>query len=370
MQNTVLVVDDMEINREILTEILGEEYRVETAENGRMALEMIEKMQGILAVVLLDLMMPEVDGFAVLEVMQEKGWIEKIPVLIISGETSVKAERKCFDYHISDFIRKPFDNALVKKRVRNVVNLFQYQRNLEDKVQEQTTVLREQNKLLRSQADKLKKSNTNIIEILGTVVEYRDFESGEHINRVKGYTRILARRLAENYPEYGLDQDKIDIIVSASALHDVGKIAIPDNILLKPGRLTDEEFACMKTHTSRGSEILQNIRNAWDDEYGKISYQICRHHHEKFDGRGYPDGLVGDDIPIAAQIVSIADVYDALVNERVYKDAFSKEEAFRMITEGECGKFNPKLLECFRIERQAFEDLKISYDHLESKDNV
>ncbi|GFH96540.1 putative cyclic di-GMP phosphodiesterase [Lachnospiraceae bacterium] len=370
MQNTVLVVDDMEINREILTEILGEEYRVETAENGRMALEMIEKMQGILAVVLLDLMMPEVDGFAVLEVMQEKGWIEKIPVLIISGETSVKAERKCFDYHISDFIRKPFDNALVKKRVRNVVNLFQYQRNLEDKVQEQTTVLREQNKLLRSQADKLKKSNTNIIEILGTVVEYRDFESGEHINRVKGYTRILARRLAENYPEYGLDQDKIDIIVSASALHDVGKIAIPDNILLKPGRLTDEEFACMKTHTSRGSEILQNIRNAWDDEYGKISYQICRHHHEKFDGRGYPDGLVGDDIPIAAQIVSIADVYDALVNERVYKDAFPKEEAFRMITEGECGKFNPKLLECFRIERQAFEDLKISYDHLENKDNA
>ena len=370
MQNTVLVVDDMEINREILTEILGEEYRVETAENGRMALEMIEKMQGILAVVLLDLMMPEVDGFAVLEVMQEKGWIEKIPVLIISGETSVKAERKCFDYHISDFIRKPFDNALVKKRVRNVVNLFQYQRNLEDKVQEQTTVLREQNKLLRSQADKLKKSNTNIIEILGTVVEYRDFESGEHINRVKGYTRILARRLAENYPEYGLDQDKIDIIVSASALHDVGKIAIPDNILLRPGRLTDEEFACMKTHTSRGSEILQNIRNAWDDEYGKISYQICRHHHEKFDGRGYPDGLVGDDIPIAAQIVSIADVYDALVNERVYKDAFPKEEAFRMITEGECGKFNPKLLECFRIERQAFEDLKISYDHLENKDNA
>ena len=370
MQNTVLVVDDMEINREILTEILGEEYRVETAENGRMALEMIEKMQGILAVVLLDLMMPEVDGFAVLEVMQEKGWIEKIPVLIISGETSVKAERKCFDYHISDFIRKPFDNALVKKRVRNVVNLFQYQRNLEDKVQEQTTVLREQNKLLRSQDDKLKKSNPNIIEILGTVVEYRDFESGEHINRVKGYTRILARRLAENYPEYGLDQDKIDIIVSASALHDVGKIAIPDNILLKPGRLTDEEFACMKTHTSRGSEILQNIRNAWDDEYGKISYQICRHHHEKFDGRGYPDGLVGDDIPIAAQIVSIADVYDALVNERVYKDAFPKEEAFRMITEGECGKFNPKLLECFRIERQAFEDLKISYDHLENKDNA
>ncbi len=366
MSNTVLVVDDMEINRDILTEILNEEYRVETAEDGQRALEMIEEKQDELAVVLLDLMMPEVDGFAVLKVMQEKGWIERIPVLIISGETSVKAERKCFDYHISDFIRKPFDNALVKKRVRNVVNLFQYQRNLEDKVQEQTKTLWEQNELLRLQADRLKKSNTNIIEIWGTVVEYRDFESGEHINRVKGYTRILAERLATEYPEYGLDQEMIDVIVSASALHDVGKIAIPDNILLKPGKLTDEEFACMKTHTTRGGEILQNIRNAWDDEYGEISYQICRHHHEKFDGRGYPDGLVGDEIPIAAQIVSIADVYDALVNERVYKDAFPKEEAFRMITEGECGKFNPKLLECFRIERKAFEELKVSYDHKEN----
>ena len=366
MSNTVLVVDDMEINREILAEILGEEYQVETAEDGRKALEIIKERQEELAVVLLDLMMPVVDGFAVLEEMQKMGWIDRIPVLIISGETSVKAERKCFDYHISDFIRKPFDNALVKKRVRNVVSLFQYQRNLEDKVQEQTRTLREQNKLLQLQADKLRKSNTNIIEILGTVVEYRDFESGEHINRVKGYTRILAERLAVEYPEYGLDQERIEVIVSASALHDVGKIAIPDNILLKPGRLTDEEFACMKTHTTRGGEILQNIRNAWDEEYGEISYQICRHHHEKFDGRGYPDGLVGDDIPIAAQIVSIADVYDALVNERVYKDAFSKEEAFRMITEGECGKFNPKLLECFRIERKAFEELKTTYVHMEN----
>ncbi len=366
MQNTVLVVDDMEINREILAEILGEEYQVKTAEDGRKALEMIEELHEELAVVLLDLMMPVVDGFAVLEVMQEKGWSDKIPVLIISGETSVNAERKCFDYHISDFIRKPFDNALVKKRVRNVVSLYQYQRGLEDKVQAQTKTLREQNKLLQLQADKLRKSNTNIIEILGTVVEYRDFESGEHINRVKGYTRILAERLAVEYPEYGLDQEEIEVIVSASALHDVGKIAIPDNILLKPGRLTDEEFACMKTHTTRGGEILQNIRNAWDEEYGKISYQICRHHHEKYDGRGYPDGLVGDEIPIAAQIVSIADVYDALVNERVYKDAFPKEEAFRMIMNGECGKFNPKLLECFRIERKAFEELKTTYDHMES----
>lgn len=364
MRNTVLVVDDMEINREILTEILSEEYEVKLAENGRKALEMIQEMQGELAVILLDLMMPEVDGFAVLEVMQKTGWIEKIPVLIISGETSLKAEKRCFEYGISDFIRKPFDNILIKKRVKNIVSLFQYQRELEQKVEEQTMTLRKQYKLLQLQADKLKKSNSNIIEILGTVVECRDFESGEHINRVKGYTRILAERLAADYPEYGLTPERIEVIVSASALHDVGKIAIPDNILLKPGKLTPEEFECMKSHTTRGSEILQNIKNAWDEEYSQVSYEICRHHHEKYDGRGYPDGLAGDAIPISAQIVSIADVYDALVNERVYKDAFSKEQAFHMIINGECGMFNPKLLECFHRERKAFEELKTRYDSM------
>lgn len=364
MRNTVLVVDDMEINREILTEILSEEYEVKIAENGRKALEMIQEMQGELAVILLDLMMPEVDGFAVLEVMQKTGWIEKIPVLIISGETSLKAEKRCFEYGISDFIRKPFDNILIKKRVKNIVSLFQYPRELEQKVEEQTMTLRKQYKLLQLQADKLKKSNSNIIEILGTVVECRDFESGEHINRVKGYTRILADRLAADYPEYGLTPERIEVIVSASALHDVGKIAIPDNILLKPGRLTPEEFECMKSHTTRGSEILQNIKDVWDEEYSKVSYEICRHHHEKYDGRGYPDGLAGDDIPISAQIVSIADVYDALVNERVYKDAFSKEQAFHMIVNGECGMFNPRLLECFRRERRAFEELKTRYDNM------
>lgn len=181
MRNTVLVVDDMEINREILTEILSEEYEVKIAENGRKALEMIQEMQGELAVILLDLMMPEVDGFAVLEVMQKTGWIEKIPVLIISGETSLKAEKRCFEYGISDFIRKPFDNILIKKRVKNIVSLFQYQRELEQKVEEQTMTLRKQYKLLQLQVDKLKKSNSNIIEILGTVVECCDFESGEHI---------------------------------------------------------------------------------------------------------------------------------------------------------------------------------------------
>lgn len=356
----VLIVDDMELNREILTEILEEEYSVMEAENGRQALEMIEQNLNDLAVILLDLVMPEMDGLEVLAVLQEKGWMKKVPVLIISGEQSLKVEKQCFDYGISDFIRKPFDNALVRRRVNNIAELFMYKNSLEEKVEGQTETLKKQYQLLKIQAAKLQKSNTNIIDILGTVVESRNLESGEHVMRVKGYTEILAREMMKEYPEYGLTEKRIEVIVSASALHDIGKIAIPDNILLKPGKLTQDEYEYMKSHTTRGCEILSNIKDVWDEEYEKASYEICRHHHERYDGRGYPDKLKGDEIPISAQLVSVADVYDALVNERVYKSAYSKEQAFSMIINGECGIFSPKLLECFRNCKKKFEDLAAS----------
>ncbi len=326
-------------------------------ENGKQALEYMENRNQEIAVVLLDLIMPEMDGFEVLKVMQEKMWIDKIPVLVISGESSIKVEQDCFDYGVSDFIHKPFDNALVRKRVENVVSLFQYQRELEEKVAEQTETLREQYKLLKVQAERLKQSNDNIIDILGTVVEHRNLESGEHVRRVKGYTKIMAEEIAREYPEYGLTPEKIGIIVSASALHDLGKIAIPDSILLKPGRFTKEEFECMKTHTVKGCEIVSSIEGVWDEEYAKIGYEISRYHHERYDGRGYPDGLKGEEIPISAQLVSVADVYDALVNERVYKDALPKDKAFEMIVNGECGTFSPKLMVCFRKARDRFESL-------------
>ncbi len=357
MRNKVLVVDDVDLNRDILEEILKDEYGVIQAENGKQALEIIEKNLDEIAVILLDLIMPEMDGFQVLEVIRKNKWTDKIPVLIISGENSVETERKCFDYGISDFIKKPFDNKLVKQRVNNVVELFLYKNHLEEKVQMQTETLRKQYKVLQIQAEKLHQSNEKIIDILGTVVEYRNLESGEHINRVKGFTRILAKDLMEEYPEYGLTDESVDMISAASALHDVGKIAIPDHILLKPGRLTAEEFDYMKSHTTRGCDIINSIKGVWDDSYGKLSYEICRHHHEKYDGKGYPDGLKGEEIPISAQIVSIADVYDALVTERVYKSAYPKDEAFHMIVNGECGVFSPKLLECFRHVRKQFEEL-------------
>lgn len=355
MRNTVVIVDDMDMNREILSEIMGSEYEVLEAENGQVGLELIRLHKEEVVAILLDLVMPLMDGFAVLKELQLSEELKKIPVLIISGEGSVNIEKRCFDYGITDFIRKPFDNMLIQKRVKNAVDLFHHQEYLEEKVEKQTATLRKQYKLLRSQADRLQKSNENIIDILGTVVESRNLESGEHIMRVKGYTRIMAEEMMKEFPEYGLTLEQIRIIVSASSLHDIGKIAIPDSVLLKPGRLTPEEFDVMKTHTTRGCDVLENIKDVWDDEYGLVSYEICRHHHERYDGRGYPDGLKEDDIPISAQLVSIADVYDALVNERCYKVAFSKDKAYEMIMNGECGVFSPKLLKCFSNVKADFE---------------
>lgn len=365
MRNKLLIVDDMEMNREMLASILEQDYVIVNADNGRKAIEIIKQQHDELAVILLDLIMPDVNGYAVLEVMRNQNWLEKIPVLVISGESAVEVERKCFDLGVSDFIRKPFDNAMVKNRVRNVVDLFLYKNELEEKVERQTEALKRQYKLLQMQAEILQRNNTKIIDILGTVVESRNLESGEHIMRVKNFTKILAEQAMKDYPEYGLTRDKVDIIVSASALHDIGKIAIPDNILLKPGRLTGEEYEYMKSHTTRGAAILDNIEGAWDENYQKTSYEICRHHHERYDGKGYPDGLAGEDIPISAQLVSVADVYDALVSERVYKNAYSEDQAFHMIIMGECGVFSPKLLECFRKVRKDFAELAMRHQKQE-----
>lgn len=350
----VLVVDDVSINRDMLEEMLEDEYEVVKAEGGKQAIAILEEQRENIDVVLLDLIMPEIDGFAVLEKMRDRKWLDSTPVIVISGENSKEAEKRSLSLGAEDFIRKPFDNYLVRLRVKNIAELFNYKKSLEKKVEIQLETMRKQYELLQLQAEK-------IIDILGTVVEYRNLESGEHIKRVKGFTEILAGALMEHYPEYGLTKTKIGQITSASALHDIGKIAIPDSILLKPGRLTQEEFEQMKQHTSRGSEILQKIDHIWDQEYEHVCYEICRYHHERYDGKGYPDRLKGDEIPIAAQIVSIADVYDALVSERVYKKAYSAEQAFQMIISGECGVFSPKLIDCFRCVKEDFEALAAKY---------
>ena len=360
MQGTILIVDDVEINRDILGSMLNDEYDLIFGENGLDAVREARNNRDILVAVLLDLVMPEMDGLAALKILNEESITDSIPVLIITGEQSVKSETKCFDLGAADFIRKPFDSTLVKRRVKNVVELYLYKKSLEQRVSEQTKRLDKQNKVLRQQTMQLRKNNERIIDILGTVVESRNFESGEHIKRVKAYTELLACEMMRKYPEYELTPSKIDLITEASALHDIGKIAIPDNILLKPGRLTDEEFEVMKEHTTRGCELLEQIKDVWEDTYDKICYSICRYHHERYDGRGYPDHLKGDEIPIEAQLVSLADVYDALVNIRCYKPAYSHEIAYEMIVSGQCGQFSPKLLVCFGVLKNRFADLRSS----------
>ena len=349
MRNTILIVDDVEINREILKNILEEEYRIVTACNGLEALKVLETEEENLVAILLDLVMPQMDGFEVLEILNKRGLLTSIPVMIISSEDSRASEQECFSAGVSDFIHKPFDMNVVRTRVNNTVSLYLYKRHLEQKVLEQTQII--------------EKRNSNLLDLLAGVVESRDLESGSHVQRVKEYTRIIADELCRKYPKYGLNVYKIAIYSEASTLHDLGKISIPDSILLKPGKLTDEEFETMKTHTTKGAEFIYRVKDMWDEEYGKISYQIAKYHHEKYDGKGYPEGLEGEQIPISAQIVSIADCYDALINKRCYKEAFGKEKAFDMIINGECGVFNPDIINCFMNRINDFENLAVFSDY-------
>lgn len=357
MKEKILIVDDICLNREMLKEILKNEYSILEAENGQEAMDMVHKYDKEIAVILLDLVMPKIDGFQVLGKLREEGYLDYIAVLIISGENSPRIEEKCLRLGVSDFIGKPYNQSIVKRRVENIVKYNLYKNNLKEKVDEQTHMLWKQYELLQTQSKKLQQRNEEIISVLAAVVESRSLESGTHIRRVKEFTRILGKQFILEYPEYKLDEEMLGVIVSASVLHDIGKIAIPDNILLKKGELTELEYSIMQKHTIKGCEILDNIETTWDDQYKKISYEICRYHHERYDGTGYPDGLVGGDIPISAQLVAVADAYDALTNPRCYKGAIPASEAHDMILRGECGSFSPEMMDVFRKVKDSFAEL-------------
>ena len=333
----LLVVDDVELNRMILKELFCEQFEVLEAENGQLALEIINRFQTEIAIVLLDLVMPVMDGFDVLKEMNRTGLIHTVPVIMITGENDDENILTGHALGVSDLVGKPFNPDIINRRVNNVVDLYAHKHHLEQ-------MLDEQREMLEKQAQKIRQSNQFVIDALSAAVESRNSESGEHIKRIRVLTRVLLENANAYYP---LTPQEIEMISNASATHDIGKIAIPDSILLKPGRLTEEEFEVMKTHTIRGCEILDNLNYAQDEEYYTYCYDICRSHHERWDGKGYPDGLKGDEIPIWAQATSIADVYDALTSKRVYKDACSHEEAVAMIERGECGQFNPIIMKCF-----------------------
>lgn len=332
-RTNILLVDDMEINRAILRELFQDTYGILEAENGRDALELVHANHGTLAVILLDIMMPVMNGFQMLDALNREHYMESIPVILITAENDDDTALSGYSLGVSDIINKPFSPAIVSRRVCNTIELYNNKRNLEEK--------------LEAQAKKLKKTNTFVIDTLSTVVEFRNGESGSHIRRIRRITKVLLENLTSQYEHYNFTHEEISIICDASALHDIGKIAIPDSVLLKPGKLTQEEFEIMKTHTLRGCEILHNLDYVQDEEFYNYCYDICRHHHERWDGRGYPDKLKGDEITIWSQVVSLADVYEALTNKRIYKPPYTHTQAMAMILNGECGAFNPHLLDCF-----------------------
>ena len=339
----ILVVDDSEMNREILSEILSEEYDIIEANSGDTCIDMLRKYETGISLVLLDIVMPGMDGFGVLNYMNRHHYLEDIPVIMISSEDSAETVRRAYEMGVSDYINRPFDAGVVHRRVYNTIKLYAKQRRLIA--------------LITNQVYEKEKNNRMMVGILSQIVEFRNGESGSHVLNINIFTGMLLESLVQHTDKYDLSWSERLLITTASALHDIGKIGIDDKILNKPGRLTDEEFKIMQNHTIIGASILENMGSYQDEELMKVAYQICRWHHERYDGKGYPDGLKGDEIPISAQVVSLADVYDALVSERVYKKAYSHEKAIEMIINGECGCFNPILLECLldiqdRIKRK------------------
>ena len=329
----ILIVDDSEMNREMLKAILGEGYKYAEAVDGAQALRMLRQDMHI-DLMLLDINMPNIDGFTVLERMNQFRWIDEIPVIMISANDDRESIGRCYGLGVSDYIRRPFDTFIVQRRVKNTLTLYANQKRLMGMVSDQ---------IYRNQRD-----NNVMIGILSHIVEFRNSESAQHVLQVQTVTGMLLRRLGEKTDVYHLTEEKIRLIVTASALHDIGKISIPESILNKPGRLTPEEFDVIRTHPAIGASMLEGLTPYRKEPLLKAAIEICRWHHERWDGGGSPDGLLGEQIPISAQVVALADVYDALTSDRCYKKAYSHETAVTMILNGECGAFNPMLLDCLQ----------------------
>ena len=330
----ILIADDSEMNRELLTAILEEEYDIIQAKDGVQAVDCLQKHAEEISLLLLDIVMPKMDGFEVLSYMNKEHWIEAIPVVIISSENSPVYIKRGYDLGVTDFIGKPFDANMVLRRSANAILLGAKQRRMTS--------------IVSNQIYEREKSSKLMINILSHIVEFRNGESGLHVLHIQTITEMLLRQLVQKENNrYALSKEQIRMITTASALHDIGKISIPDEILNKPGRLTAEEFAVIKGHSMAGANMLSELPlDQKEEPLVKTAYEICRWHHERYDGGGYPDGLKGEEIPVSAQVVALADVYDALTSERCYKDAYSHEKAIEMILAGQCGAFNPLMLEC------------------------
>ena len=358
VKQQILIVDDSEMNREILTEMLQDDFRILEAENGEEALKMLKQYGTGISLMLLDIVMPVMNGFEVLAAMAREHWMDDIPVIMISSEGSEDYIRRAYEMGIADYIRRPFDAKIVYQRVFNTIKLYAKQRRLIS--------------LVADQIYEKEKNNRMMVGILSQIVEFRNGESGPHVLHIQTLTRLLLERLVQKTGQYGLSWSEQYMISMASALHDIGKIGIDEKILNKPGKLTKEEFDIMKTHTLIGATMLENLKMYQGEILLEVAYQICRWHHERYDGKGYPDGLVGEKIPISAQVVSLADAYDALISDRVYKKAYSHEQAVKMILNGECGAFNPVLLECLTDIQDHLKEVVNSdfVENFDAEDNI
>lgn len=350
IKQQILIIDDSMMNRELLSAILEDNYRILEAEDGQEGLEKLYDNRGDVAVVLLDINMPVMNGFEVLRAMNDNQMIEDVPVIMISSDDSEEAIRKAYDLGAADYVNRPFDARIVYRRVMNTIKLYSKQRRLVQMVSEQI--------------QKREHNTSTLVGVLSQIVEFRNGESGDHVRHIRMITEMMLEHLLKITNKYDISPEEKENIPLASALHDIGKIAIDEKILNKPGKLTDEEFAIMKTHSMCGAEILAKLDNFQSEPLLHTAYEITRWHHERWNGKGYPDGLKEDEIPISAQIVSMADVYDALTSERCYKKAFSHETAIQMIQNGECGAFNPVLIECLTEIR---DELKSYTQHLADK---
>lgn len=354
LKSTILIADDQQMNRVILREVFGKTCTILEAENGTQALEMIKQYRKSLSVVLLDIIMPEKDGYQVLQEMDHKGYLDEVPVIVITALNSTEDEIKAFDLGASDIIVKPFEPYVVKRRVQNIIELNQQKRL--------------QHKIIEKQSEKLREANDVMVDALSSIIEYRSLETGQHVKRMRLLTKILLENLVAVCNDYELSKQDIDMIASASAIHDVGKIAIPEKILNKEGALSFKEFEKMKLHTTKGSDMIYKLEHSGNHQYLQYAYDICRYHHERWDGKGYPGELQGADIPVWAQVVGVADCYDALTHDRVYAKAVQPAVAINMILNGECGIFSPQLLECLKNVRDSF--IQIVPLYIDGEENV
>ena len=346
-RNTILIADDFLINRQLLKNIFQEQFEILEAENGKEAITLLTKYRDDIALIFLDLLMPVTSGIEVLQFMEEAQLDKTIPVIVITGEATDESDEQVYELGASDIIYKPFAPKVVMRRAKNIIELFEHRISLENTLEQRTQ------EVLSTQK-KLEHFNDFLVNSLSTIAEFRTFDSDEHISRIKYFTHLILNYLRTHYSKYELTKEQVQLIVQASALHDIGKIAIPDTILLKPDKLTDDEFEIIKTHTTQGAKFIEGfIHNGnEDDMFFRYCYDICKYHHERYDGGGYPEGLSGDDIPIWAQVVSIAHTYDNLISKRVYKVPYVVDEAVRMINAGECGVFSPDILDCFNLAKE------------------